>query len=55
MAARKAAEINAKLLAKGVPIKQEVLLPKQGHQVIRIHFYLQVNPKTNFYFYDINQ
>lgn len=32
MAARKAAEINAKLLAKGVPIKQEVLLPKQGHQ-----------------------
>lgn len=33
MAAAKAAEINAKLLAKGVPIKREVLLPKQGHQV----------------------
>jgi hypothetical protein len=33
LAAAKAAEINAKLVAKGVQIKQEVLLPKQGHQV----------------------
>ena len=29
LAAAKAAQINAKLMAKGVPLKQEVLLPKQ--------------------------
>ena len=39
MAAAKAAEINAKLLAKGVPIKREVLLPKQGHQVANLMNY----------------